>query len=397
METLIKLMINYVQILMWTSFLIVFLFYLTYSIVLAYYKKQAGLDKEIVNDVYPTVSIIIPVYNEENIIAEKLNNIEKMDYPNNKLEILVVDGNSTDRTKKIINEKIKKYKVIKLLEQKKREGYIRAIIQGILNSKGEIIFATDAASYHYPDALKHMVKHFTNPKVGAVTGKEIVRGQEKKIGVKLEKSYRFFYDFMRKAETKIDSTPDSKGEILAVRRNICINLFDKLGRSPNASFDSCVPYQAKMMGFRTIYEDKAKYYEYVPSSFLDRMKEKTRRATSLIGALILFKEMILNKKYGRFGLIILPIHFIINCILPSIFMTGVISLIFLTLFDPLATLIPWICALGLLIVTKKSRSLLITFIQSQLALIIGLIKLSRREKTLFIESIPSTRSLPVDL
>lgn len=198
---------------------------------------------------------------------------------------------------------------------------------------------------------------------------------------------------MRQAETKIDSTPDSKGEILAVRRKICVKLIDKLNLSPNASFDSCVPYQAKMMGFRTVYEDKARYYEYAPSSFLDRMKEKSRRATLLIGALLLFKEMILNRKYGKFGMVVLPVHFIINLILPMIFVVGVFSLVILSFLNPIATAIPWVIATGLLIATNKSRSLLISFIQSQIALIMGLFKLLRREKTLFIESIPSTRSL----
>jgi cellulose synthase/poly-beta-1,6-N-acetylglucosamine synthase-like glycosyltransferase len=380
---------------MWITFSIVFFFYLTYFLVLLSYNKNSYIEREKDTNFYPSVSMIVPVYNEQTIIAKKMTNIKEMKYPNDKLEVIFVDGNSTDNTKKIIIEKIKdSNKNIKLIEQKKRKGYTQAVIQGILTSKGEIIFATDAASYHYPDTINQLVKHFTDPKIGAVTGKEIVLGQEKKIGPKLEKSYRLFYDFMRKAETKIDSTPDSKGEILAVRKKICINLIDKLELSPNASFDSCVPYQAKMMGLRTVYEDKARYYEYAPSSFLDRMKEKSRRATLLIGALLLFKEMILNRKYGKFGVIVLPVHFIINCILPMIFVVGVFSLVLLSFLNPIASIIPWVLAAGLLIATNNSRSLLISFIQSQIALIMGLFKLIRREKTLFIESIPSTRSLP---
>ena len=386
---------NIIQNTMWITFSIVFIFYMIYFIILIYYNKKTLITKEKSNNDYPLVSMIIPVYNEQSIIAKKIQNIEELEYPTNKLDILFVDGNSTDNTKKIINKQIKNStKTIRLIEQKKRKGYTQAVIQGILESKGEIIFATDAASYHYFDALKHLVKHFANPRIGAVTGKEIVMGKEKKLAPKLEKSYRFFYDFMRKAETKIDSTPDSKGEILAVRRQICLNLINKLEKSPNASFDSCVPYQGKKMDYRTVYEDKARYYEYAPASFLDRMKEKSRRATLLIGALILFKEMIFNRKYGKFGLLILPVHFILNCILPIIFLIGIFSLILLTLLNPIAAIIPWILAGILLIISSKSRSLLISFVQSQLALIIGLIKLSKREETLYIESIPSTRSFP---
>ena len=193
--------------------------------------------------------------------------------------------------------------------------------------------------------VKHLTKHFANPEIGAVSGREIVLGGEKELGPKLEKSYRFFYDFMRKAETEIDSTPDSKGEILAVRREICMSLFDKLRLSPNASFDSCVPYQAKLMGFRSVYDDQAKYYEYAPSSFSDRTTQQVRRATLLIGAMLLFKNLLFNKKCGKFGMFIFPVHFVMDCVLPSLFFVGLGSLVVATLLGSLLVLPLWVVAL----------------------------------------------------
>lgn len=386
-------LVNVVETVMWASFLIVFLFYICYFLVLYFFYRRSRYNKKSLEFFYPTVSLIVPVYNEKKIIAKKLQNIEELSYPSNKIEVVFVDGHSTDKTSEIIKNRTRECKkFVKLIEQDEREGYTRGVIEGISNSKGEIIVATDAGAYHGRDAIKHLVKHFRNPKVGAVTGKEIVLSDSRKLGPQLEESYRIFYDFMREAETEMDSTPDSKGEILAVRKDICNSILAKLELSPNASFDSCVPYQAKLMGYRTVYDPQAKYYEYAPTSFMDRMKQQIRRATVLVGALLLFKGMLLNRKCDKFGLVILPAHFIMQCLLPSLFLLGTVCLLILTVIDPMKTILVWIIAMGMAIAGRKSRLFLISFIQSQVALAIAIFRLATRRESLFIESIPSTRA-----
>jgi glycosyltransferase involved in cell wall biosynthesis len=334
----------------------------------------------------------VPTYNEERIIAKKIQNIEELDYPLDKIEVIFVDGHSSDRTPDIIKNYIAKCKKsVKLITQETRKGYTCGVIEGILNSNGEIIVLTDAAAYYYPDALKQLVKHFGSHNVGAVTGKEIVFGDNGQIGPELEKSYRFLYDFMREAETEMDSTPDSKGEILAIKRGICDNLVARLQLSLNASFDSCVPYQAKLMGYRTVYASEAKYYEYAPASFVDRMRQQMRRGTILVGALLLFWKMLLNRRYGKFGSIILPAHFIMQCFLPWLFLLGSGCLLILTVIAPMKTVVLWTIVIVALMTSKRSRFFLISFIQSQVALVIAFFKLARRRESFFIDTILSTR------
>jgi len=377
---------------MWVSFLSVFLFYTGYFLVLSFFYRASRQNKKPSEFFYPTVSLIVPIFNEERVIGEKIQNVEELSYPNEKIEAIFVDGHSSDKTTEIIKNRMKICgKPIRLIEQETRQGYTRGIIEGILNSKGEVIVATDAAAYYYPQAIEHLVKHFRDSKVGAVTGKEIVVGAEGKLGPRLEESYRFFYDFMREAETEIDSTPDSKGEILAVRKEICINLIPSLQRSSRASFDSCVPYQAKLMGYRTVYDPEAKYYESAPASFRDRMIQQIRRGTVLVGALLLFKRIILNKKHGKFGLFILPVHFIMQCLLPWIFLLGASLLLILTVLDPMKTMILWILAVGAVIASRKSRVFLISFVQSQMSLAIAIFRVAARRDSLFIDTIKSTR------
>jgi poly-beta-1,6-N-acetyl-D-glucosamine synthase len=381
------------EVIMLVSFTITLLFYLSYSTLLLYFHKLSHLRKKNLQFTYPKVTLIVPVYNEESIILKKIQNIEEINYPNDKMEVLFVDGCSTDRTPQIITEKAKSNKSFRLIIQEKRAGYTRALIEGIENSQSEIIVATDAASYYYSNAVSSLVKHFADLKIGAVTGREVVlRIKKGDLGPSLEKSYRLFYDFMRVAETEIDSTPDSKGEILAVRKEICDKLLEKLALSPNASFDSCVPYQAKLMGYRTIFEEDAVYYEHAPASFSDRMKQQVRRATLLIGGMLLFKSLLFNRKSGRFGLLILPAHLFMDCLLPSIFLLGLISFFILSIMNPAQMWIMWIVILISLLI-EKSRLFIISFVQAQFALFIALFKLARREETLFIKSIPSTRPI----
>ena len=380
------------EILTFVSFMVPLLFYLCYGALLVHYNRQSRLRKRSYRYIFPSVTLIVPVYNEETIIERKINNINETEYPHDKIEVIFVDGDSSDRTPEIVLRQALDSKIsIRLIRQKKREGYTRALIEGIKNSQSEIVVATDAASYYYSNTILNLTRHFTDSEIGAVTGKEVVLGKEGDVGPVLEKSYRFFYDFIRVAETEIDSTPDSKGEVLAIRKDICDKILEKLVRSPNASFDTCVPYQAKIMGYRTIFDEDAKYYENAPASFSDRMKQQVRRATLLIGGLLLFKGLLFSKKSGRFGLLILPAHFIMDCVLPSFFMVGALSFIILSIVNPLVTVPVWLAVLILLSI-GKSRSFIISFIQSQFALFAALFKLAKREKTLFIESIPSTRT-----
>lgn len=378
--------------LMWASFLLVISFYGSYVAILSYYYRRSNKNcaTTLNNDssCFPTVSFLVPVYNEEKIIAKKLQNIDEFAYPPEKLEVIFIDGCSTDKTADIIsNYSMKNQKKVKLIRQTKRKGYTVGVVEGINFSTGEIIVATDAGSYHYPNAITQLVKHFCDPKIGAVTGKEIVQGSNT-VGPELEKSYRAFYDFMRKAETEIDSTPDSKGEILAVRRSICERLITVM--SSSSSFDSCVPYQAKLMGYRTIYDEQAKYYEYAPSSFNERMKVQARRATVLIGAMLLFKNSIFNRHLGKFGTIILPVHFAMYCILPYIFLLGVFSFGATVLMAPFDAVLWAVLCLALL-VKKNIRISFLSFVQSQFALVGGVVRLATKRDSLFIQTIASTR------
>jgi len=115
----------------------------------------------------PEVSIIVPVYNGEKNIAECIESLLNLDYPREKLEIIIVDNNSKDRTKEIIE----KYEVKYLFEARRGQFYARNT--GIENSKGELLAFTDSDCVVDKNWLKYLVRNFTHEEIGGVGGKVV--------------------------------------------------------------------------------------------------------------------------------------------------------------------------------------------------------------------------------
>lgn len=137
-------------------------------------------------DFEPTVTVIVAARNEEKNIHKCLNSLVQIDYPLEKLEIMIVDDYSTDNTGKIIEEFSKKYphikKVIPSLQIINKPGKTNAIVNGIRNSSGEIIFTTDADCVVQPSWIKTQVKYFSD-NVGVVTGFTLQRSNSQFTGM----------------------------------------------------------------------------------------------------------------------------------------------------------------------------------------------------------------------
>lgn len=116
-----------------------------------------------------SVSIVIPCRNEEKFIAQCLDSLIANDYPKDKLEIIVVDGNSQDRTKEIINSYVQKYNFIKILDNPKKITPISMNV-GIKNAKGDIISKTDAHTIYPVDYISKIINYFNEYPADAVGG-----------------------------------------------------------------------------------------------------------------------------------------------------------------------------------------------------------------------------------
>ncbi len=123
---------------------------------------------------YPKVSIIVPTKNEENVIQRCLSSISKIDYPTEKMEIVVIDGNSTDGTRQICEEFAKKYSgAFKFISEGTCKGKPAALNYALPYTTGEIVAYFDADSVPEQDTFKKAIPYFADTKVMAVQGRTV--------------------------------------------------------------------------------------------------------------------------------------------------------------------------------------------------------------------------------
>ena len=373
------LMIEVLRLLVLLFFAVpVFVFGL-YGLILVYYYRREGSSKVIAktgleSEFQPFVSVITPTHNEETIIAKKIDNLLSSNYPTAKLELIFVDD-SNDSTTHIIEEYSLKYSNVSLIRFNNRMGYSPCMFEGIKKSKGSVIVLSDAGSFHDGNTISKLIRHFCDPRVGAVSGKDVILNVDEEVGSS-EASYLKILDFVRSAETNMDSTFYFKGEASAVRKELISDLEDC-----GATFDTAVALFVRKKGYKTIFDPEARFYEYAPMKRSERVKQKTIRAANWIKILLKFRSMAFNYNYGKFGMFTLPANFGMLIATPVAILLGVCSLVVLTFFDPFFSLFLWsfLGAIALLSVIL-SRHLLGTFLDFEVSLLKALYEVRFTEK-----------------
>lgn len=313
----------------------------------------------------PSLSLVIPVHNEGDGILRKLSNSVKLDYPKDKLEIIIVDDGSTDDTCSVIEEFLKTNSVgqkILLLKQS-WSGKASALNYAWTRCTGDIVAITDADVTLEESALQSIVKNFGNPQIGAVTGRLCVSPSSSSSSVS-EMNYRSIFDILRLGESYIDSTPIFNGLIMAFRRY----LLEKLDSGVIAD-DTELAMHVREKGWRAIYDPNVISYEFVTESQKVRSKQKIRRGRGIVQSFIRHRKMFLNKNYGKYGLFIFPSEFFMHIISPVLLVMMVSSLIPLMVLSSLMvstnTLLSILLAgsvfLGVLLLFEVFRSRFLAF------------------------------------
>jgi len=363
-----------------------------YGAITLYYGKLKRNEREGISEgnekgkFEPFISVVVPTHNEEIIISKKIENFLASSYPREKLEIVFVDD-SNDSTPDIIQEYSKRFPGIRLIRFHKRMGYSPSMIAGCKATKGEIIVLSDAASLLDVQAIPNLVDHFRDPNIGVVSGNDVILSVNEKVGGS-ENLYVKILNFLRTAETRMDSTFYVKGEATAVRRDLIKDL-----ETCSETFDTTVGLLARRKGYRTVYDPKVRFYEYAPLTHSERIKQKTIRAANLVKVLLRFRHMMFKREYGKYGCIILPVNFAMLVIAPVAILVGFILLISLTFLDLSFSAILW-CTLGsvFLVFVIFSRPLVFTFFEFEYSLLKALYQVAFTRKTHDkIEKVVSTR------
>jgi len=268
----------------------------------------------------PKFSIIVPAYNEEKVIINRIKNLETLNYPKDKYEIIIVESGSTDDTYKIVREYIKargnRFPIIKLLHEAERKGKPSAVNYGKRYSDGEIILVTDANSIFDRNVLKELAPHFKDPKVGAVGGRFIpIKDNSGEVGVDFYWDWEFL---MRLGESQLYSTCIMHGEINAWRKEL-VDLNPQL-----ISDDLMIPLEVISKGRLVKYEPNAVVYEKVPPTKIDEIKQRKKNAIGTIQVTFRYLKHLLRPSLYS---VIYFSHKILQITMPYLLMAFGISLL----------------------------------------------------------------------
>jgi len=162
----------------WLSVYLILHTYLFYPLILEVLSanKKDNTDRFGPEDELPLVSVIISAFNEEEVIAEKIESIFSGDYPEDKLEVLIGSDHSDDRTAQIVNEYLPQHANLKFWDFKERRGKQNVVNDLVAESRGSIFILTDANVMFDTSTIFKLVRHFKNPEIGLVDSNMINKG-----------------------------------------------------------------------------------------------------------------------------------------------------------------------------------------------------------------------------
>lgn len=216
----------------------------------------------------PTLSLIIPAFNEENWIDKKIRNSLDLEYPESKIEIIVVTDGSTDST----NTNAARYgEDIILLHQQARNGKINAMDRAARIANNELLVFTDANTLLNPAALVHISKEFSNTNVGMVSGEKSVKANMDGESATGEGIYWRYESWLKKLDSDVSSVIGAAGELFAIRSD----LYDTLPEDTILD-DFMLSSRVISLGYKVAYQPKAVATEYGSSSYKEEWKRKVR-------------------------------------------------------------------------------------------------------------------------
>lgn len=300
--------------LFWLSAIMVFLITFGYPILLLLLRGlvcHAWCQK----DIEPTVSLIIAAYNEEAVINQKLINTLALDYPREKLEIIVASDGSSDQTDEIV--RLYSEQGVQLLRFP-RTGKTGIQNQAAKIVEGDILIFSDANSMYQSDAIRKLVRNFVDPEIACVSGQLIY--QTDRIGAgDSERSYWDYEKFIKQYESDLSSLIGANGSIYAIRRTDYIEIDNDL------ISDLVEPLALVQRGRRVVYEPEAISVEEASSTYRDEFRRKVRILTRSIRAILYMRALFNPFRYGFFSFQLF-MHKLMRYLVPLFLLAGLVSL-----------------------------------------------------------------------
>ncbi len=264
---------------------------------------------------FPFVCIIVPCYNEEETVGKTIDSLLALDYPREKLDIIVVDDGSKDNTYKVA----KKYekKGVRVF-RKPNGGKYTALNLGLSKTNAEFVGALDADSFVHPKALKRIIAYFDKPEIMAVTP-SIKVYDPKSFVQKIQLIEYSLGIFFRKMYAFIGSIHVTPGPFSIYRKKF----FDTYGPYKKAYLTEDIEVALRMQSHNYIIENAVNAYVYTvsPKSFKELYNQRKRWYAGFLKNIMDYKNLF-TKEHGNLGLYTLPLAFVsIALIIVSLFYT----------------------------------------------------------------------------
>ncbi len=270
----------------WISVFLVFYVYFGYPLILwaitAIVKKPVRK-----KDILPSVTILIAAYNEEECIAATLDNKLSLDYPADRMELIVISDSSDDKTDEIVMSYAQRG--VRLLRQSPRAGKTAALNMAVPHATGEILVFSDANSIYATDALKKLTRNFADPSVGYVTGKMIYTNPDGSPVGDGCSAYMKYENWLREKETLLGSVVGVDGGIDAMRKDLYSPL--RADQLP----DFVQPLKVVEKSYRVIYESEAILKEAALKDSSDEYRMRVRVTLRALWALWDMRKLLVGK------------------------------------------------------------------------------------------------------
>jgi cellulose synthase/poly-beta-1,6-N-acetylglucosamine synthase-like glycosyltransferase len=280
------------QIIFWTCVAALFYVYAGYPLLV--YLISRAFPKNVKRaECEPQVTILITAYNEEKDIRQKLENTLLIDYPPEKLEILVASDGSTDATDEIVREFAGQN--VKLFRQEGRAGKTFTQNKAVEKARGEIILFSDATTRYRADVLRKILPNFADETVGCVAGKLIYVDDSKSTVGKGAKSYWNYETFLKESESGTCSLIGASGCLYAVRKSAYQPMY------PEACSDFLICTILFRQGLRSVYEAEAVCTEETNQQAKKEMQMRVRVISQTFSDLSRNRDMLNPLKSGFYA------------------------------------------------------------------------------------------------
>lgn len=284
----------------------------------------------------PTVSIIVPTYNESSVIGYKLRNIGKLVYPRNLMQFVFVDSHSTDTTVDMIRNFAKENTSlnIKVIVENERKGKTHALNVALKDCSGDVIVISDADCFWPPEILNDSLCYLAEPSVGAISGPKVLLNKRDSWVTQSESKYLESMNSIKLGESKTYSTIFFEGGFAAFSKT-ALEAFDPY----NTGSDDCgTVIKVLEHNKRAIMVPEARFYTFFPKSWKGKTEIKVRRAVQLVRVLREYLALLLKGKIKTVKNIVLR-YALLYFFAPTMFLCFIATTILLMLTIPFTILL----------------------------------------------------------